>query len=107
MCIRDRLSLVNVQIGNPRLRDGSQALLLGFAAEVFRNKSFGHIVLQTLAEALLNDGGRYVPGAKARQPRTLLIAHNLEFGFARNFRRRNLHRNLALGVFLTRFLRCV
>jgi hypothetical protein len=94
------LAVVNVQIGHAGLRNRDEALLLGFPAKIFRNQRFDHIVLKAVAEALPNDRSRHVPGAKARQPRAFLIAHNLQLGLAHNFGGGDLDRDLPLDVFI-------
>ena len=97
------LAVVHVQVGDARLRNRNQAQLLGFPAKVFRNQSLGHVALQAFAKALLDDGSRHMPGAKPRQPGTLLIALNLKLGFAGNLGGRDLDRDLALDVFVVCF----
>src|SRR6202034_2709299 len=91
---------MHVQIGNLRLRYRHQPLLLSFPPEVFWDQSLDHVVLKAIAKALLDDGSRHMSRPKPRQPRTLLIALNLRLGLARNLRRRNLHRDLALDVLI-------
>ena len=81
---------MNVQIGDAGLRNWDQPLFFRFLAKIFRNQSLGHIALQPFAEALADDGSGHVSGAKARQPRALLIALNLQLGFAGNFGGRDL-----------------
>src|ERR1039458_2627561 len=44
-----------------------------------------------------------MPSPKPRQPRTLLIALNLQLSLARNLRGRDLNRNLPLNLFLSCF----
>src|SRR6267154_3686555 len=92
-----------MQVGNAGLRNWDQTLLLSFPAKVFWNQSLGHIVLEPFAKALFDDRSRHVPGAKARQPRALLVSLNLQFGLAHNFRGRNLDRNLPLDIFFCVF----
>ena len=89
-----------VQIGHAGLRNRDQPLFFSFPAKVFGDQSLGHIVLEAFAKALPGDGGGHVPGAKTRQPRALLIALNLYFSFACDFRGGDLDGNLALDVFL-------
>src|SRR5208282_1086134 len=93
-----RLAVVDVKIGDARLRNWNQALLLSFPAKVLGDEGFDHVVLETIAETLADDRGGNVPGAKARQPRTLLIALNLQLGFTGNFGGRDLDGDLALYV---------
>ncbi len=99
----ERLSIMYVQVGNSRLRNRNQPLLLSFPAEVFRNQSLDHIILKPIAKALPNDGGRHMPCPKPRQPRTLLIALNLHLSLARNLGGRDLNRDLPLDVFVGSF----
>jgi len=67
---------------------------------MFGRESLDHVVLEAVAKALLDDRSRHVPGAKARQPRTLLIALNLQLGFAGHFSGWDLDGNLPLHVFI-------
>ena len=98
-----RLSVLHLQVGNARLRYRNQSLLLSFPPKVLRDQSLNHVILKPIAEALLDDRSRHMPRPKPRQPRTLLIALNLQLGLARNLRSRNLDRDLALNVFLICF----
>src|SRR5208282_3265650 len=98
-----RFAIMHVQIGDAGLRNRDQSLLFSFPAEVFRNQRLDHIILQAIAETLADDGGGHMSGAKAGQPRTLLIALNLRFGLARNFRSWDLDRDLPFDIFLVRF----
>ena len=91
---------MDVQIGDARLRNWNESLLFSFPAEVFRDQSLRHVILEAFAEALADDGCGHVSSAKARQPRTLLIALNLQLGFTDNFGCGNLNRNLSLDCVL-------
>ena len=93
-----RLAVVNVQVGDPRLRDRNQSQLLRLFAEVARHQSLNHIALEVFLEALPDDGSGHVPGAESRQPRHLLILLDDDFSFASNFLGRDLDRNLALDA---------
>src|ERR1700733_8955926 len=91
---------MNVKIGDAGLRNRNQPLFLCFFSEIFWDQSLSHVVLQSFAEALADDGSRHVAGAKTRQPRALLIALNLQLRFTGNFRGWYLDRNLALDCVL-------
>lgn len=94
---------MHVKIGDAGLRNWYQTLLFGFSAEVVRYQRLDHVVLEAIAKTLADDGSRHVSRAKAWQPRTLLIALNLQLGFASNFGGRDLNRDFPLNIFLVRF----
>ena len=89
---------MEMQVGDTRLRDRNQPLLLRFFAEIARSQSLDHIVLQTIAKTLANNRSRHMPGAKSRQARTLLVALDLRLSLAGNFGGGNLNRNFPLDI---------
>ena len=68
-----RLVVLNVEIGDLRLRHRDQSLLVGFFAEVARDQSFHHIALQIFRKPLADNGGGHMSAAEARDARQLLI----------------------------------
>ena len=94
-------AVMNVQIGDSRLRNRNHAELLGLFAEVARNQRLDNIALQIFFEPLPDDGRRHVPAPKAWQARHLLILLDDGLSLASDGLRRNLHGDLALdAVFL-------
>src|SRR5215470_2353817 len=89
-----RLALMNMQIGDPRLRNGDHAKLLGFLAEVFRYERLNHIALQVFLKSLPDDRSGYMPGTEPKQPRHLLIFCDKSFDFTGEFIGWDFHRNL-------------
>src|SRR5207302_11294855 len=80
-----RFTFMQVQVGDPWLRDRDQTLLSRFFAKVARDQGFHDIALQVLGETLANDGGGHVSSAKTRQTGELLILLNQRIGFTSDF----------------------
>src|SRR5206468_12141178 len=80
-----RFTFMQVQVGDPWLRDRDQTLLFRFFAKVARDQGFHDIALQVLGETLANDGGGHVSSAKTRQTGKLLILLNQRIGFTSDF----------------------
>ena len=96
-------AVVNVQVGNLRLRHWNHSLLFRLFAEITRNQGLDHIALQVFLEALADDRRGYVAGAEARQARHLLIFLYDFFHLARDFFGGDFDRNLAFdAVFVLR-----
>src|SRR6266576_2112568 len=93
-------AVMDVQVGDLRLRNRYQALLLGLFAEIARNQSFDHVALEVFFEALFDDRTRDMAGAEAWQSRHLLIFLDNDIHFAGDFVGRNFDRDLALDAVL-------
>src|SRR5439155_553500 len=78
-----RFTFMQVQVGDPWLRDRDQTLLFRFFAKVARDQGFHDIALQVLGETLANDGGGHVSSAKTRQTAKLLILLNQRMATAK------------------------
>ena len=93
---------MDMQVGDARLRHRNHALLFRLFAEVARDQSLDYIAFQVFLEALLDDGGRHVSGAKTGEPRHLLVLLNDFFELASDFFGGNFDRNLAFDAVLLR-----
>ena len=61
-----RLAVMNVQVGDARLRYRNHPQLFRLFAEVARDQRLDHVALQIFFEALPDDRRGHVPGAEAR-----------------------------------------
>ena len=77
-----RLVVLQVEIGDLRLRHRDQTLLVGFFAEVARDQGFDHITLQVFGKTLADDGGGHMSAAEAGDARQLLIFLDQGIGLA-------------------------
>ena len=68
-----RLVVVQVEVGDLRLRHRDQTLLVGLLAEVARDQGLDHVALQVFGKALPDDGGGHMSAAEAGEARQLLI----------------------------------
>ena len=77
-----RLVVLQMQIGDLRLRYRNQSLLVGLFAEIARDQRFDHVALQVLGKTLTDDGGGHMSAAEAGNARQLLIFLDQGFGLA-------------------------
>src|SRR5580698_4697640 len=98
-----RLAVMNVQVGNTRLRHRMDSQPLCLLAEVPRNQRFDDVGLDLFRKALANNRRWNVPAPEARNPGDLLIFLNQGLGFTANFGGRYLDLDLA---FRTLFCFC-
>ena len=73
---------MQVKVGDSRLRNRHQVLLLGFLAEITRHQGLDNFVLDIFGETLANDGGRNFAFAEAGNARQLLVAVHDALGFS-------------------------
>ncbi len=93
-----RFVVLQVEIGDLRLRYRDQALLVGFFAEVAGDQRFHHVALQVLGKTLADDGCGHMSAAEAGDTRQLLIFLDQGCGLAVYFLDGNLNRNLPPGA---------
>jgi len=92
-----RLAIVQVQIGDPRLRYWMQAQPLSLQSRRARDQGLDHVGLDLFRKTLANDRRRNVAAPEARNARHLLIFLDQRIGFAGDMLDRNLNLNLAFG----------
>ena len=90
--------VLQLQIGDLRLRDRDQALLVGFFAEIAGDQGLDHITLQVFGKTLADDGCGHMSAAEAGDARQLLIFLDQGCSLAIYFFDRNLNCNLPPGA---------
>ena len=89
-------AVVQMKVGNTRLRNGVEAQSFGFLAEESRDEGFDYVGFDFLRKALADDRGGNVAATEARDARHLLIFLNQSFCLAADFLGGNFDFNLAL-----------
>ncbi len=92
-----RFALVQVQVGDPRLRYGMQAQALGLLPEVARDQRLDHIGLDLFGKTLANNRRGNMAAPETGNASHLLIFLDQRFGLAGDVRDWNLNLNLAFG----------
>ena len=92
------LAILNVQLGDARLRHRDHPQLLGFFAEIAGDQRLHYVALQILGKAVTDHRRWHVPLAESGQPRHLLIFQDDGFGLASDFIGGDFHRNLPLDT---------
>ena len=73
-----RFAIVQVKVGDARLGNRQQVLLLGFLAEIARHQRLHKIALDFVGETLADHGGRHLALAEAGDARQFRVAaHDL------------------------------
>ena len=93
-----RFVVLQVQIGDLRLRHRDQSLLVGLFAEVAGDEGLDHIALQVFGKTLADDGGGHMSAAEAGDARQLLIFLDQGIGLAVYFLDGNFNRDLPPGA---------
>ena len=90
--------VLQVKIGDLRLRNRDQSLLVGFFAEIARDQRLDHIALQVFGKTLADDGCGHMSAAEAGDARQLLIFLDQGCSLAIYFFDRNFNCDLPPGA---------
>ncbi len=93
-----RFVVLQMQIGDLRLGNRDQALLVGLFAEVARHQGLDHVALQVFGKTLFDDGGGDMSATEAGNTRQLLIFLDQGCSLAIYFLDGDLNGNLPAGA---------
>jgi hypothetical protein len=93
------LAIMDMEIGDARLRYGAEPKALGFLPEVLGHEGVDDIVLNVLLEALSDNGGWNMAAAEAGDAGKFLVLLNESVGLANDFLGGNLNFDLPFRAF--------